>query len=1036
VKKQTKALLAFFACVVFVYWGMSEAGAGYPAFVFFTGFLLLSWLVWLFRRGRKARQRLENIEKRLDGLETNLRSRLTEIEAAIGRLQAPPASAPTAPAATLAAPSPTPTPATVSPAPAPPAPAPSQVVARGVVAEPPPVREAAPRSSYPPRLAKTFPGAAAGLSLGERLKKLLEIEEMLGTNWLSKLGISVLVLGIAFFLVWQLKELGPAGKVLVGYSVGLALLAVGIYFERTDRYHLPARAAIAGAWPLLFFVTYAIYHIPAARLQWVSMGADLVLMMLVAAAMVAHTLRYRSEVVTGLAFLLAFSTISLNRESGVYSLSAGLMLAAGVAVISVRMQWYEIEVFGILATYLSHFYWVSHIIEPMGGHHRPFPEFRASIAFLVLYWAVFRASYLLRQAPKDENVSTVAALLNTFLLLALARYQSVYPELAYRFLLVVGGVEFILGQLPFTRRRQKAFVILTCLGTVLLLAAFPTHYAPENVSIIWLAGLEALFIAGMVTREAVFRRLGMFTSVVVAIQLVSIQAARVMGERFDGATYRLHLSMALICGIAAVVFYVNAHLVPRRRPELFDTQIDRFAATVVSWLAALVGFAGVYVALPYVWCAVVWMVVSALLAWLGRRVDLRELTLQADALAALAFLRVLFVNFHTTQTYQVGHHDFGLRLLTVALVAAMLYLSSRWSEAAGLLRTRHMPGAFTWTASGLVTLLMWYELRTPSVALGWAAFGLVLFELGFRRQALQLRLQAYVALCFSFLRIFYVNLNAAGSTGELSPRVYTVLPLAVILYAVYEKLEESDADFLGFDRWIRAPRILPYLGTLSLAALLRFEAQLDWVAAAWSALVVALLALAWRTKRRVFLRQGVVLALGVLFRGALHNIYERSYFTPPLGYSRWICLGATVALLCASLPFAFRLRDTSPRDASRGRMVRLFRALFARPEQALFFIPVLLLALLLSAEMRRGMVTMAWGLEAVVVFLCALKVGERSYRLAGLALLLICVAKIALVDIWELSLRDRSISFIVLGASLLGVSVLYSRHREKIRQYL
>jgi len=79
---------------------------------------------------------------------------------------------------------------------------------------------------------------------------------------------------------------------------------------------------------------------------------------------------------------------------------------------------------------------------------------------------------------------------------------------------------------------------------------------------------------------------------------------------------------------------------------------------------------------------------------------------------------------------------------------------------------------------------------------------------------------------------------------------------------------------------------------------------------------------------------------------------------------------------------------------------------------------------------------MAWGLEAVVVFLFALKVGERSYRLAGLGLLLLCVAKISLVDFWGMALRDKALTFIVLGASLLGVSVLYTRHRETIRQYL
>jgi uncharacterized membrane protein len=63
-------------------------------------------------------------------------------------------------------------------------------------------------------------------------------------------------------------------------------------------------------------------------------------------------------------------------------------------------------------------------------------------------------------------------------------------------------------------------------------------------------------------------------------------------------------------------------------------------------------------------------------------------------------------------------------------------------------------------------------------------------------------------------------------------------------------------------------------------------------------------------------------------------------------------------------------------------------------------------------------------------------VGERSYRLTGLALLLICVAKIVLLDAWRLQPRDRYLTLIIVGVALLTVSFLYSRYREAIRRLL
>jgi hypothetical protein len=131
-------------------------------------------------------------------------------------------------------------------------------------------------------------------------------------------------------------------------------------------------------------------------------------------------------------------------------------------------------------------------------------------------------------------------------------------------------------------------------------------------------------------------------------------------------------------------------------------------------------------------------------------------------------------------------------------------------------------------------------------------------------------------------------------------------------------------------------------------------------------------------------------------------------------------------------------REACPprRRGSGNPLARIFATLDRHPEQLFFFIPVFLLTVLLALEMRSGMVTVAWGLEAVAVFIFALWVGQRSFRLTGLGLLLLCVGKIVVVDIWGLTPRDRYLTFIVLGSLLLFVSYLYTRYRETLRQYL
>jgi len=908
----------------------------------------------------------------------------------------------------------------------------------GIAVGPPPtvaqsLTPASPVQAPSPVAPPSFVPEAEGPSLGERLRSAVALEEVLGTNWLNKIGIIVLVLGVAFFLAYQLRQLGPGGKVLVGYAVSGALLGSGIFFERRDRYRILARAAIGGGWALLFFTTYAMHHVPAAQVIDVQ-AFDLVLLLVVAAAMIIHTLRYHSQVVTALAFLLALSTVTISR-SNAFSLSASAILVVGLVVVSIRMRWFELEVFGLLATYLNHYFWLRPIIEPMDVQRQVFPEFPASVGLLLFYWAVFRASYLVRRVEdrQQENISTVAALLNTLLLLGIMRYQSVRPELAFWFLLGLGAVETMLGQLRLICRRRAAVVILSTIGIVLLIAAFPFRFSGAQLSVLWLVAAVAVFLAGVFTREIVFRRLGMLTTALVAGHLMAVDAARVLGMRFDGADMASQPLLAVVFALAALVFYGKSHVVLRRWPQLFQLPFDRLCLERFSYAGGMLALVGAYVAWPGVWTAVAWAALGLILAIAGNRLTLLPLSFQGHLVAFLAVLGVLAINLEATARYQ----DITLRLITISLVAAFLYVSSRWSGPRAFWRFREIPASYTWAASALVGLLIWYELRSTGVALGWCILGLILFELGLERGSTHLRLQGYLALAGAFLRIFYVNLNAEGIAGQLSPRFYTIIPLAVAFYYVYWQLESRRESLLQPDRRLRAPQIFSYLGTLTLVALIRFEADLDWVVAAWAALVLLLLMIAWRKGRTVFLGQGILLSLAVLFRTTFHNFYERSWLPSPALQSRVLCVGATIAVLIVCLLLALQRRGTlTPTSSELHWLTRLFGAVERYPEQILFFIILILSSILLALEMSGGMVTVAWGFLGVAVFLFALWARERSFRLSGLGLLLLCVGKIAFWDAWGLNPRDRYLTFIVLGSALLFISFLYTRYRETIRGYL
>lgn len=906
--------------------------------------------------------------------------RVRRLERAVAALREP-AATPVVPEATRSAEEPRPV--AVTPPPQPAAPLPS--------AAPPP---AAAQSAPPP------PPARPRRDWAATVRAMLDFEQLLGANWLSKIGVAVLVIGVAFFLAWQISELGPIGKIAVGTAVASALLGAGIWGERFERYRILARAALAGGWSLAFFVAYAAHHVGATRVID-SPLAGFVLMLAVVAAMVAHTLRFRSQAVTGLAFSIAFATVALNRVE-VYSLIANVALAIGFAFVVVRLRWFALEILGIAATYFSHFLWLVPVIAPMHGHVRPFPQFYASAAILILYWAVFRASYVIRP-PIDEKTSAIAGVLNSALLLAVLRYQAAHPELAFAGGLTLGAIELALALLPIVRRKRLTFLVLTTMGVIFVVAAIPFRYAPSLVSPVWLLEAAALVIAGLATSERAYQMLGKLTGLAAAVQIASVPLARLLGWRLGGGDAPHEWVLGSICLCAMAAFHAAAEVFELRPPS----NVDRY----LSYSAAAMGLAGGWALFGGTGAAVFWIVLAVLLAAAGRRFGKRDLRIEANIIVAVTVLRVLVVNLPSAAT--IAPH-LSWRLATVSLVAAATYLLSRWNGA---------PNAATWTASALVALLAWYELLPISVAVAWTMAGVLLLELGLARASRHLRWQSYAFLGAAFLRVWVVNLNAYDS-GVFGARVWTVVPIAVAFLYVHGRTYDSPES-----------RALAWMPVTTLVALLRFEIDADLVAVAWAALALAAVAAAALTAHRVFLHAGLAVALATLTRGVLHNLCERSYFPPPAHASPWLLVIATAALLLASLPFAFRLRRTEP-VADPKPLRRVLRWLDARPEQLLYFVPLLLVTALIGVEMRRGMLTVAWGVEAVVAFAFAVWVGERSYRLAAVALLLLCVAKIFVFDFWSLTLRDKALTGIVVGAALIGVSILYTRKREAILRLL
>jgi uncharacterized membrane protein len=88
------------------------------------------------------------------------------------------------------------------------------------------------------------------------------------------------------------------------------------------------------------------------------------------------------------------------------------------------------------------------------------------------------------------------------------------------------------------------------------------------------------------------------------------------------------------------------------------------------------------------------------------------------------------------------------------------------------------------------------------------------------------------------------------------------------------------------------------------------------------------------------------------------------------------------------------------------------------------------------ADTVKFLLTLAWGIFALLVFAAGFLLRERAQRWMGLIVLGFAVGRIVLLDVWRLETGLRILTFMGLGLVLLLIGYVYNRYSERIREWL
>jgi uncharacterized membrane protein len=262
-----------------------------------------------------------------------------------------------------------------------------------LAAPPPPPPQATPSSQTPYAAATAAihpnpPQSAAGPT------SEADLESRIGSHWLNRIGISAVLIGVAYFLKYAFDNnwIGAAGRVTIGLLAGITVVVWSERFRsrgyQTFSYSL--KAVGIGVLYLSLWAAFQVYSL-------VPGGVAFTAMLLVTVATATLALSQDAEILAAFALTGGFVTPALlstgqNRELALFSYVALLDLAALLMVAF--KPWRRLLVLSYAGTLLLYVGWYSEFYDRS--------QLKPTLGFATLFFVIFAIAPLVPLPPEKE----------------------------------------------------------------------------------------------------------------------------------------------------------------------------------------------------------------------------------------------------------------------------------------------------------------------------------------------------------------------------------------------------------------------------------------------------------------------------------------------------------------------------------------------------------------------------------------------------------------------------------------------------------
>ncbi|GAB4092971.1 DUF2339 domain-containing protein [Flaviaesturariibacter terrae] len=694
--------------------------------------------------------------------------------------------------------------------------------------EPAPV---AGSTSPMPRSMPTPVPPAPGSRLDRFFREHPDLEKFIGENLVNKIGIAILVLGIAFFVKYAIDQdwINEAGRVAIGIGCGTALIGLAHYLRRSYK---AFSAVLAGGGIAVLYTTIAFaFH----QYGLFSQTAAFVLMVVITLFAVLLALLYDSLALAVIATVGGFATPFLvSNGSGNYTVLFSYLgiLNAGILVLAFFRRWPLLQTLAFAFTVIITGGWIATHSDAPGAvqHGRAF-------ALVSLQYGLFLGSIL--AFPVRFGRAFRAYDLALLLLLTAAYYAAGMILLGhidggrYQGLFTVGSgaVDLALAVYCFRHKDTDRNLLYVLIGLALsfLTLAVPVQLHGHTITLFWSAEFVLLLWLFQRSGIALFR---WGSWLLMALATVSLLMDWAFCPPTAGGLFVLFHNVAggVTNAVAIAAFAAYYWLLQRGGTEAVEPKVTH---RVLGWVAgtAAIGIAygsllsavNLYfynmpvVAVPNVYHRVITAAFALVLGWNAQRRGRSWAGAGQLVLAAVAGLYYLLSQEAIAALragiaagrYSWGH--FGMHAVATVLYITLLVrcalLVARdatlaplrrglaWclSVAAVVFLSLDAGHYYALSGRGAAMELREQQYLRAGLTIVWALCSFGLMWLGMRRRARDLRIIALSLFGVTLLKLFFFDLRGISEGGKILAFILLGALLLSISF-MYQKLKKLLID--------------------------------------------------------------------------------------------------------------------------------------------------------------------------------------------------------------------------------------------------